>query len=329
MDSEPLVSIIIPVYNTRKYIEEALESVLGQTYRQLEIVIIDDGSTDGSDLVCDCYEQRDNRIKVIHQVNKGLSAARNVGLDVVSGQIIAFLDPDDAMQPETIELMVSTMVQDRSDIVMCNYSIHETENRMLPKDIHLDECNSRIINQKDAAIMIAEWKIETAVWNKLYRREIWEELRFPEGRIYEGTYIIYDIFDRAGLISVMDKELMMHRKRVGSICNSGSLKHILDGDFATDYFAQCVKRHSYIPQNYYKEIIRIRYRRLIRSFLQYSYSNPTDRVGQNGIRQNLLELRNRDSLKQCTTLDRIEFYGIKLFPQMMKKLYWLYKRIKR
>jgi len=180
-------------------------------------------------------------------------------------------------------------MQDNSDIVVCNFSFHDTEDRLNNKCFSIGESKSITVSQAEAAKMIAEQKVETAVWNKIYKRYVWEDLRFPEGRIFEGTYVIYDIFDQANLVSVMDEELIMHRKRAGSICNTYSLQHILDGNYATDYRAQCVKKHDYLPETCYKKMIRIPYHILIQSYLKYGYSNPEDKEGLQEIRNALTD----------------------------------------
>ena len=126
----PLVSVIVPVFNVRPYIVEALDSVINQTYSNLEIILIDDGSTDGSGEVCDEYAARDKRIVVIHQKNNGVSSARNAGLDVMHGEAVAFLDPDDAYRSEFISTMVAAMNREKADIVMCKYTNHRTNKKM-------------------------------------------------------------------------------------------------------------------------------------------------------------------------------------------------------
>ena len=120
----PLVSVIIPVYNVAPYLEEALESVINQSYNNLEILVIDDGSTDGSEIICEEYAARDKRIRVIHQVNGGLSDARNTGLDLAAGEYIAFLDPDDAYRPDMIAVMLGALLRNQADISICSYSTY-------------------------------------------------------------------------------------------------------------------------------------------------------------------------------------------------------------
>ena len=115
----PLVSVIIPVYNVAPYLEEALESVINQSYNNLEILVIDDGSTDGSEIICEEYAARDKRIRVIYQVNGGLSDARNTGLDLAAGEYIAFLDSDDAYRSNMIEVMLRAVMRYQADIIIC------------------------------------------------------------------------------------------------------------------------------------------------------------------------------------------------------------------
>ena len=126
----PLVSVIIPVYNVAPFLNEALDSVIHQTYTNLEILIIDDGSTDESGEICDKYK-RDQRVQVIHQENRGLSAARNIGLDMMTGDIVAFLDSDDKYNKDYISRLLISMEQHGSDITICKFSNHKTLDKLL------------------------------------------------------------------------------------------------------------------------------------------------------------------------------------------------------
>ena len=134
MDNSSLVSVIIPVFNVQPFLSEALDSVIQQTYRNLEIILIDDGSRDGSEEICDEYARRDERIVVIHQKNKGLSAARNAGLDIMSGNAIVFLDPDDAFQPDYIKAMMTEMICQEADLVICKYALLNSTGKMTKND---------------------------------------------------------------------------------------------------------------------------------------------------------------------------------------------------
>ena len=116
-----MISVIVPVYNVEKYLRQCLDSVLAQTYRELEIILVDDGSTDGSGAICDEYATRDSRIKVVHQQNGGLSSARNAGLDLATGEYVAFVDSDDYIHETMLELLYQALVENNADTVICNF----------------------------------------------------------------------------------------------------------------------------------------------------------------------------------------------------------------
>ncbi len=130
MQHNSLVSVIVPVFNVAPYLAEALDSVINQTYRNLEIIVVDDGSTDDSGKICDEYAAKDNRIQIVHIKHQGVSVARNTGLDLMKGELVAFLDPDDAYKPEFIDTMVNTMYREKADIVLCGMTIYKTTKRM-------------------------------------------------------------------------------------------------------------------------------------------------------------------------------------------------------
>ena len=330
MNESPLVSVIIPVFNVEPYIEEALESVRNQTYKNLEIIVVDDGSTDGSGSVCDAFSKKDERFKVIHQENMGVSSARNTGLEIAKGEIIAFLDPDDAFQPEMIRLLLERMQKDKSDIIMCGFSEHETEEPMGMTTRIEKIGDSEILDRNEIYRRIVDQNIETAVWNKLYKRRIWKNLRFPDGYVYEGTYLIFDIFSRTNRISETSEEFVLHRIRQGSICRTYSAKNILDGDHATDHCIEFIRKH---PEKFASAVARKRmkhrYRNLVGAYLQYSSRSPKDVDGQNDIKSNLVELKKKESMKHSGVLLRTGYYGLMLFPKGMKKVYSIYRKNKQ
>lgn len=177
MKKKYCVSVIIPVFNVHPYLIEALDSVRNQTYDNLEIVLIDDGSTDGSEKICDEYAYIDNRIKLIHQHNKGLSAARNVGLEIMTGDAVAFLDPDDKFHPDYINLMLTALQNYNADIVICKAAAKHTLGEMVwdSKEIYSDTPDG-LFDRKSSLQLHADGKINDGVWNKLYRKELWEKI---------------------------------------------------------------------------------------------------------------------------------------------------------
>ena len=199
-----LVSVIVPVYNVLPYLRESLDSVINQTYKDLEIIIVDDGSTDGSDAVCEEYA-KDSRVKVIHQKNHGLSAARNVGLDIARGDYIAFLDSDDVYLPDMIQTMVEGIKKSGADIEICGFNKVYSKRNITKKRIRnkrgLIIKKEEILSREDALKHVID-KLRPCVWNKLYKKEVWDELRFPIGRVFEDTWIIPPMFENIKMIHV-------------------------------------------------------------------------------------------------------------------------------
>lgn len=206
---EPLVSVIIPVYNVSPYLRECLDSAIHQTYHNLEILVIDDGSTDDSGRICDEYPAMDSRVQVFHQENRGLSAARNVGLDHMTGNLVAFLDSDDAYHPDMIESMVDAMTQSGADMVVCGFSYHSIENGRLSLSTASGHWPYRdeTISSREALNRLATGKLDISVWNKLYRSHLWKDIRFPDGHVYEDCHVCYRILLRCELILLSQREL--------------------------------------------------------------------------------------------------------------------------
>lgn len=226
---EPLISIIVPVYNVLPYLREALDSVLNQTYRHLEIIIIDDGSRDGSGSVCDEYLSNP-QVQVIHQENRGLSGARNTGLNHAKGDYITFLDPDDAFHPEMIEQLFKALSRQSADLAVCGYATYETEDLLgegeKTESFHFEAKAAYI--SRDAINDLAEGNFPVIVWNKLYPKHIWETLRFPEGRFYEDIWIMPGILSHCDRIAIVPDALVYHRKRASSITSTFSIHNLQD-----------------------------------------------------------------------------------------------------
>lgn len=246
MDENRLISVVVPVYNVRPYLEEALESVLRQRYDRLEIIVIDDGSTDGSGEICDAFAKRDQRVIVVHQENKGLSAARNAGLDRMTGEAVAFLDPDDAYGPSYIDAMWKAMLENGADMVVCKYTVHNSAERLTLKGSEKPEPSiaSGRYNRLEALRALADGRINFGVWNKLYRRALWTDARFPEGHVYEDIDVIYRIVDRCKTVYVLDQPLYFHRKRPGSITDTVSYENMRDWERAYTHYARFVRENT-------------------------------------------------------------------------------------
>lgn len=218
----PLVSVVVPVFNVAPYLPEALDSLINQTYRNLEILIIDDGSNDGSEIICDEYEARDSRIRVFHQDNKGLSAARNVGLDNMTGEITAFLDPDDVMYPQMIETALNVMVEKRTRVVAFGAVwYHNGKTVSAPEDGYYDN-NDTLLN------FYTRHGIAAAIWTKVFEASLFENIRFREGHNYADAEVFFRILDKCKTLYAIHVPLFRYRKRSFSITATHSLENRLD-----------------------------------------------------------------------------------------------------
>ena len=221
-----LVSIIVPIFKVEPYLRNCLESIINQTYRNIEIILVDDGSPDGCGKICDEYSDKDDRIIVIHQNNKGLSSARNKGLDVASGEYILFVDSDDWIELNTCEVVLTIALNLHVDIVCFG----NVESFQTGKSIIRTIDNSMIIEKKDILKQLL-WggDIHNAVWNKLFRRSLFKEVRFPEGRIWEDGAVMYKLIHFANEIYVTNHVLYHYIHRNNSIsCGRYSMKSVKD-----------------------------------------------------------------------------------------------------
>lgn len=214
---ESLVSVIVPIYKTEPYLDRCIESIINQTYKNIEILLIDDGSPDGCPKICDEWEKKDNRIKVVHKINGGISSTRNIGLDMCKGEYITFIDSDDYIEPETVADLYFACLQNNSQMSICGRFI-VCENYM-----KVDKCfeKTETIEPCDCVkYMLAGEKCDCVVWGKLYHRSLWAEIRFPLGKIYEDIAILYKVVLNANQITVLSKPLYNFYRHEGSITKS-------------------------------------------------------------------------------------------------------------
>lgn len=215
------VSIIIPIYKVEPYLKACVDSVLAQTYRNLEIILVDNGSPDGCPEICDQYARQDERVKVIHRVNAGPSAARNSGLDVAGGELIYFVDGDDMVHPECIERLAEIMGREDCDIVQCTTFAFLDEDT-IPYELCEPELKQVGPREMCRYLMFGGCESNgTVVWNKLYKRELFNEIRFPEGMVHEDVAITYRLYWKSERIVLTNQALTFYRsQRQGSLTHS-------------------------------------------------------------------------------------------------------------
>lgn len=210
----PLISLIVPVYNVREYLEKCLQSVCGQTYQNLEILLIDDGSTDGSGELCDTYARSDARIRVVHQANGGLSAARNTGLAMARGDYFGFVDSDDWIDPDMYECLYRLLAEHMADISICSHYVEK------PSKTRCRHASGRLtVFSRDEAVrtLVKDRRIKNYMWNKLFRRSLFEDITFPVNKIYEDIATSYRLFCKARSVVVQDTPKYHYRRRNGSL----------------------------------------------------------------------------------------------------------------
>lgn len=215
MNKEELISVIIPIYNVEKYLKTCIESVIQQTYKNLEIILVNDGSTDNCLNICNKYKKKDNRIKVINKKNGGLADARNVGLENSTGIYVAFVDSDDFIEKDMYEMLYQDLKVNRADIVGCDYYIYNTLKYSKSDNITKGK---KIMTTEEALIKMNQLRgFGVSACNKLYRKEIFKEIRFPVGKISEDWFIMYKILDKAKKIVYNPVAKYYYRQRTGSI----------------------------------------------------------------------------------------------------------------
>lgn len=219
-----LISVIVPVYKVEQYLNDCINSLVNQSYKNLEIILVDDGSPDNCPIMCDNWAKKDRRIKVIHKKNGGLSSARNAGLDVAKGNYYAFVDSDDWISPNMYEDMLNIFREHDVDIVAGKIDCYNEETGKIKPFMEFPGCyiisNDIIIEKEKYQQLTLSKKLESASWNKLYKSSVFIDLRFKENRYYEDYLYIYFVSQRMKSLYYVAKPYYNYRIRANSICTS-------------------------------------------------------------------------------------------------------------
>lgn len=228
---QPLISIIVPVYNVQPYLECCLSSLAEQTYTNVEIILVNDGSTDQSAHICRRTCDEDKRFRLIEQENQGLGPARNAGISIATGEYVCFVDSDDYVDKQYVEVMYNSLMEHNADMVMCSYTKF------------VDGCDSEADRVKQSNRIVVDLKKEEMIsdlatvgphnrserivvsWNKLMKRELWQNLRFPS-KYHEDEYVILDLILQSDRVVWNDAPLYFYRQRAGSIMERGGARHL-------------------------------------------------------------------------------------------------------
>lgn len=235
-----LISLIIPVYKVEKYLEKCIQSVINQTYENLQIILVDDGSPDNCGKICDEYAKKDHRIEVIHKSNGGLSDARNKGLEIAKGEYIGFVDSDDYIEADMYEVLYNLLKQYNADVSICNfYTVSQGKISIKNADNGINEYN-RIEILKE---ILLDKNIQSYAWNKLYKKELFDEIKYPIGKKYEDIGTTFYLLEKCNKVVVTGKSEYYYINRQDSIVNNVTESTI------TDYIELIMQRYDYIEKN--------------------------------------------------------------------------------
>jgi len=238
------ISVVIPVYNVEKYLSECLDSVVNQTYKNLQIILVDDGSTDFSGKICDVYAEKDNRITVVHQKNAGAGAAKNTGLDLVKGEYFSIIDSDDYIELDMYEKMVNSLEKYNVDIVQClfrNVFVNDSFDRKYKIKSNYPKV---LTSKRFLKEYLYDWKY-AIFWNKLFKSSLLKEIRFPVGRKIDDEFFTYKLVCNAKKVVNIDNILYNYRMRKTSVMNENDTDR-----FIYDRIDCFVERYDYIRKKY-------------------------------------------------------------------------------
>ena len=222
------ISVIVPVYGVEKYLPACIESILNQTFTDFELILVDDGSSDRCPAICDEAAERDVRVRVIHQANQGLSAARNAGIEIACGEWLGFVDSDDYIAPQFYEKLYQTAQRTDADCAIC--SVQNVDESGKPIDSALMRVADEVKTGREVLRKIGRDDVTPylTAWNKLYRRKLFNTLRYPAGRQNEDVFVFAELFCQVQRAACVAEPLYFYRKRIGSLMNSAVTLRNLD-----------------------------------------------------------------------------------------------------
>lgn len=220
-----LISVIVPIYRVEKYLRRCLDSIINQTYTNLDIILIDDGSDDGCAMICDEYKSKDSRISVIHKTNGGVSSCRNIGIEKSRGKYIVFVDSDDYVSLNMIEVLYENMISTKSDISIGNF-------RYVYQDYSIDNYFPKyelvVCDNKKYDYLYDEYYniVSIIPWVKIYKKDLFKNIKYPVGIVEEDEAVVFDLFKKAKRISYIDEKIYNYVQREDSIMHSFNLNRL-------------------------------------------------------------------------------------------------------
>ncbi len=319
MDS-PVISIIVPVYHVEKYLRRCLDSILGQTFRDFELILVNDGGNEEETGICEEYAARDPRIRYVRQENRGLSAARNLGLSLASGKWLMFADSDDWVHPEFCAAALDMV--EGTDAAMGIFDLVCTRGDETTGYVDRSRIEEGIHDSLTILRLRLSGKIPGFVWNKIYLRSLWDGIRFPVGENWEDEAVIHILIDRAGKIAISHRALYYKMGRSDCIT---SLAYA-SGESAKWYFLQRSKRYVYIREHH-PELLDIEGPIVSKAavyYIMYCLRPPEDSAEFYRVRSWIME--NRASSRGAGAKHRAALWMIRRMPRTFMSLCRRYLR---
>lgn len=234
------ISVVIPVYNVEKYLSECLDSVINQTYKNLQIILVDDGSTDSSGKICDEYAEKDDRITVVHQSNAGAGAAKNTGLELIDGDYFSIIDSDDYIELDMYEKMVNSLEKYNSDIAQCLFR-NVFVNDSFDRKYKIKGNYPKVLTPKNfLKEYLYDWKY-AIFWNKLFKKSLLQNIKFPVGRKIDDEFFTYKLVCNAKKVVNIDNILYNYRMRKTSVMNENNSDRLI-----YDRIDCFIERYNYV-----------------------------------------------------------------------------------
>jgi len=318
-----LVSVIVPVYDVEAYLGRCVESILGQTHDAVEVILVDDGSPDACGPMCDAFALRDDRVRVIHKPNGGLSDARNAGLAVATGEFVTFVDSDDWVHPEYVEQLRSLLVRHGADVAVCGFVRTDTEEVPDRHTPEVERCGS---SHETMALLVGSLHTNlTVAWGKLYRAALFTEVRFPVGRLHEDEFTTYRVLHAAKKTAITTARLYYYWQRDMSIMGAGfSVRRGLDA------IAAYRERAAFLESAGLADVSAAAHAQLFRKYLQFY--RWLDAGTESPLRQQLLaemrELARRMRGMDQGWLFRVSSELYVTFPRLADPAFSAYERVR-
>ena len=236
LENRPLISVIVPVYKVEKYLDRCVASIAAQTYENLEIILVDDGSPDGCGVICDNWARKDPRVKVVHKENGGLSSARNAGVAVATGKYVGFVDSDDYIHPQMYEKLYAALTETGADVSICNYDYVDESGAADLQMREISPIKTEVLTREQAyekvAVLEKGYAFYVTAVNKLYPRSVFEQLQFKEGFVHEDEFFVHHLFFHCSCVATIADPLYFYVQRSGSITKTKATVRSLDGVYA-------------------------------------------------------------------------------------------------